>query len=159
MKISNLCVWSSPDLCYGCNTYNKLILQAFVLPSFLFQTKIHQSAVVITNCLTITKYPFLKCQWFFSLLRRFCFFSTNFLQDFSMINTRTMNCLPLASGWVHPSFCFVLIICWVFCVVFFFCCLSSFFVLFTMLSVSLDCIFCIVSSGFYHLLQHRWCNN
>jgi hypothetical protein len=120
MKISNLCVWSSPDLCYGCNTYNKLILQAFVLPSFLFQTKINQSAVVITNCLTITKYPFLKCQWFFSLLRRFCFFSTNFLQDFSMINTRTMNCLPLASGWVHPSFCFVLIICWVFCVVFFF---------------------------------------
>ena len=44
---------------------------------------------------------------------------TNFLQDFSMINTRTMNCLPLASGWVHPSFCFVLIICWVFCVVLF----------------------------------------
>jgi hypothetical protein len=142
MKISNLCVWSSPDLCYGCNTYNKLILQAFVLPSFLFQTKIHQSAVVITNCLTITKYPFLKCQWFFSLLRRFCFFSTNFLQDFSMINTRTMNCLPLASGWVHPSFCFVLIICWVFCVV-------VFFLLFIFLLCLVNNVFCV--SGLYIL--------
>jgi hypothetical protein len=82
------------------------------------------STVIITNWLTVTKYPYPKWQWIFTEILSFIFHCQGFYKTWLYIYIwttrrcliRSRNCLPFANICDHSRCCFLLVVL-PFCVV------------------------------------------